>query len=291
MGRPLIIEVRINEYAMRNANPNVPWLPEEIARDCAEIREAGAAIVHIHARHPDGSPDFAAETYGRAIKQIRAESDILIAPTMGQIHVSGDETRFQHYIALKQAGLAPDFVPIDAGTTNIDRFDPVTNSFDTKHKIYLNPTATVEKFIHWTQDLGLREQMFAWTIPMLRTAQAFYRMGILKGPVHQTFLLTEGGLLGGHPGTEAGLRAFLDLLDPAVPMVWSAGCKEGNLLAIAPYVLQSGGHLSIGLGDYGYRELGTPRNVDVVREVVRLAKQYDRTPVDPADVKSMLGMA
>ncbi|MFG1396304.1 beta-keto acid cleavage family enzyme [Roseixanthobacter pseudopolyaromaticivorans] len=290
MGRPLIIEVRVNEYAMRHSNPNVPWTPDEISRDCNEIREAGAAVVHFHARKEDGSPAFDAESYAASIRKIRAGSDILIAPTMGQIHVSGDATRFQHYVALEKMGLKPDFVPIDTGTTNIDRFDFSTNTFDTKHKVYLNTTETVERFIGWTHDLGMREQLFAWTVPMLRTGQALYRMGLLKTPVHQTFLLTEGGILGGHPGTVAGLKPFIELLDPAVPMIWSVGCKEGDLLGLVPYILQNGGHISIGLGDYGYRELGMPRNVDVVRKVVELARQYDRTPVTPDGVKELLGM-
>ena len=55
--RKVIIELRCNEYAMRDANPHVPWTPEEIARDAAEAREAGAAILHYHAREPEtGAP-------------------------------------------------------------------------------------------------------------------------------------------------------------------------------------------------------------------------------------------
>ncbi len=57
--KKLIIEVRVNEYAMRDENPNVPWTPDEIARDAAAIQAAGASILHFHARKPDGSPDHA----------------------------------------------------------------------------------------------------------------------------------------------------------------------------------------------------------------------------------------
>ncbi len=54
--KKLIIEARVNEYMMRDANPNVPWTPDEIARAAAEAREAGASIVNYHARNADGSP-------------------------------------------------------------------------------------------------------------------------------------------------------------------------------------------------------------------------------------------
>jgi 3-keto-5-aminohexanoate cleavage enzyme len=52
--KKLIIEVRINEYEMRQANPHVPWTAQEIAADAAACREAGASIVHFHARTAEG---------------------------------------------------------------------------------------------------------------------------------------------------------------------------------------------------------------------------------------------
>ena len=54
MPRKMILEARINEYAMRDQNPHVPWTPDEIADTAARCREAGASIVHFHARNPDG---------------------------------------------------------------------------------------------------------------------------------------------------------------------------------------------------------------------------------------------
>ena len=61
--KKLIIEARVNEYMMREHNPHVPWTPAEIAEAAAEAREAGASIVHFHARNPDGYPAHAYETY------------------------------------------------------------------------------------------------------------------------------------------------------------------------------------------------------------------------------------
>ena len=81
--KKLILEARINEYMSRDLNPNVPWLPEEIGEDAARCREEGASVVHFHARNADGSPDHSAVTYSRAIREVRARSDILIHPTLG----------------------------------------------------------------------------------------------------------------------------------------------------------------------------------------------------------------
>ena len=62
MPSKMILEARINEYAMRDQNPHVPWTPDEIADTAARCREAGASIVHFHARNPDGSPNTAHTT-------------------------------------------------------------------------------------------------------------------------------------------------------------------------------------------------------------------------------------
>ena len=56
MQKKLIITVRVNEYAPRNKNKNIPFTPDEIAETAAECRAAGASIIHFHARNPDGSP-------------------------------------------------------------------------------------------------------------------------------------------------------------------------------------------------------------------------------------------
>ena len=79
--KKLIIEMRLNEYELRNRN--VPWTAEELAQDAAACREAGASIVHFHARKADGSPAFDYESYRDVIAAIRASSDVLIHPTLG----------------------------------------------------------------------------------------------------------------------------------------------------------------------------------------------------------------
>ena len=81
--KKMIIEARINEYAMRDDNPHVPWTPDEIAETAARCHAEGASIVHFHARNPDGSPLHGPEIYSEIIRKIRARCDILVHPTLG----------------------------------------------------------------------------------------------------------------------------------------------------------------------------------------------------------------
>ena len=60
----VVVEVRVNEYTMRDKNPHVPWSPDEIAADAASCVEAGASIIHYHARDPvTGAPSTDVELY------------------------------------------------------------------------------------------------------------------------------------------------------------------------------------------------------------------------------------
>ena len=68
----LIIEARVNEFMMRErGNAHVPFTSEEITADAIACRNAGAAVLHFHARKPDGAPDHATETYAKVVRSIR----------------------------------------------------------------------------------------------------------------------------------------------------------------------------------------------------------------------------
>ena len=67
----VIIEARINEYNMRGVNPNVPWKVEEIVEEAQRVREAGASILHFHARTDTGGAVNNPEIYGEIIRRIQ----------------------------------------------------------------------------------------------------------------------------------------------------------------------------------------------------------------------------
>jgi uncharacterized protein (DUF849 family) len=127
-------------------------------------------------------------------------------------------------------------------------------------------------------------------VPFIRSIEAFVDAGFIDEPVLAGIVLTEGGLHGGHPGTVKGLEAMIDFLPPKRRVEWSVMVKHGNALAVAVAALERGGHISIGLGDYPYRELGMPTNADVVKEVARMARSIGREPARPAEVRSMLAL-
>jgi uncharacterized protein (DUF849 family) len=287
----LIIEVRVNEYAMRGENPNVPWTPEEIGRDARAAQDAGASVIHFHARRPDGSPAHGIDDYAAAIRAIRANSDLLINPTLGQITRGGTLERIAHLEAF--AGdpvLQPEIVGLDPGSTNIDVFDAAAGRFLTDDKVYVNAHATLLAFTRRFAEIGIKPALACWSFPFVRSAAALIDLGRAGDPAYVLLVHGEGGQLGAHPATPEGLRAYTDHLPRGARVAWSVCCKAGNLFPLAMTAIATGGHVAIGIGDYAYPELGHPGNADLVHEVARLARLVGRPVATPAEARAILGL-
>jgi 3-keto-5-aminohexanoate cleavage enzyme len=269
----------------------VPWTAEEIGRDARAIRDAGASILHFHARKPDGTPAHATEDYAAAIRAIRANSDLLVHPTLGQITLAGQEERMRHIVELsKDRALRPDIAAIDTGSTNIDVYDARAKAFRTANKVYVNAHDTLMLFCRLLRECGVKPCFSAWTSPFLRTADALLDMDLVGEPAYALLVHCEGGILGGHPANSYGLRAFRDHLPQDRHIEWTVCCKEGNLFPAAMTAIAEGGHVAIGIGDYAYPELGQPTNADLVREIVHMAKLVGREVATPEEARQMLGM-
>lgn len=289
--KKLIIEVRVNEYAMRDGNVHVPWTADELGHDAVAILEAGAAVIHFHARQDDGAPSFVSEDYVAAARAIRHRSDLIMSPTLGQINVGGSQERIKHIVELAQhPDLKPELVAIDTGSANIDRYDAVAKKFLSVNKVYENSHETLMLFCKEFSRLGVRPVISAWNGPFLRSGTALMEMGLIPEPAYALLVHCEGGLLGGHPATTNGLSAFLSHLPTDRRIEWTVCCKHGNLFPVAMQAILSGGHVSIGLGDYGYPELDQPTNAELVTEVVRLARLVGREVATPDEARTILGL-
>ncbi|MGL4324299.1 MAG: 3-keto-5-aminohexanoate cleavage protein [Beijerinckiaceae bacterium] len=277
---------------MRDAgNPHVPYSADEIAADAAACRAAGASIVHFHGRSPDGAPDYSRDNYADCVQKIRAASDILVHPTLGYANLDATAAdRISHILSLAKNPLtAPHFAPLDMGSLNVDRYNPQARRFETTHMVYQNSTQTLQHFAEALHGTGVKPYLVCWNIGFLRYAEAFLDMGLIEEPAFFLLCLTDNAFLGGHPGTLKGLQAFLDFLPQNRRVQWAVLNFGGNLLPLAGAIIAQGGHISIGLGDYAYSELGQPTNAELVQRVVALARDAGRDIATPAEAKAMLG--
>jgi 3-keto-5-aminohexanoate cleavage enzyme len=295
MERPvkkMILEARINEYAMRDENPHVPWTPDEIAESAARCREAGASIVHFHARNPDGSPAHTVEIYAETIRKIRERCDILVHPTLGWFsndHDPAGRTRCVTTLAQDPA-TKPDFAPIDTGSVNLELFDPGTKTFHHADRVYTNRTDTLETYAREFLAAGIKPVLTCWSIGFLRRAAALIEMGLVSEPAYFLLNMTDGPYITGHPGTEAGLEAHLRFLPEGRRLEWVSNVVGGDLLSLTKMSAERGGHIAPGIGDFAYRDLGCPPNEEVIRRAGEVARACGREIATPDDVREMLEM-
>lgn len=288
----MIIEARINEYAMRQDNPHVPWTPDEIAETAARCREAGASIVHFHARKPDGSPEHSVQVYAEIIRKIRAKSDILIHPTLGWF--SNDEDPIARTTCVttlaKDPATKPDFAPIDTGTINLDAYDPATQTFSHADRVYKNRTDTLERYARDFRAAGIKPIMVCWSVGFVRRAAALIDMGLVEEPTYFLMNMTDGHWITGHPGTAAGLEALTRFLPEGRRLEWASNVVGGDLLKLTTLSAECGGHIAPGIGDYPYRELGSPSNEAVVSMAVAMARKAGREVASVQDTRELLGL-
>ena len=289
----LIVEVRINEYASRKHNANVPFSPEEICEEAVKCWREGASIIHYHARDPKtGGPSAQAEMYADTARRIKDKTDLLVMPTLGAWTLPSPDARMSHIIEMaKDPAAKPDFAPIDMGTSNVDVWDSRRKTFLTDDTVYMNPTKTLRYFAETIRASGVRPYMALWNVSAIRTTEAFVHAGVFETPLYAGIVLSEGGLFAGNPGTVRGLQAMADFIPAHLKCQWSVMCVGGNLFPLVGVTIERGGHLAIGLGDYPYTEIGTPRNAELVERVVEMAHQIGREVATPSEARKLLGLA
>lgn len=286
----IIIEARINEYQMRDVNPNVPWSVDEIVENAVAARNAGAAILHFHARCEDGSPDNTPETYARIIRAVRKETDILILPTLG--FNSNDKSGKERFKIISRISenpeTRPDLIPLDTGSVNLERYDEKNKRFENQDSVYMNPTDVLIYSAKEAMKYGIKAKMTCWDMGFVRRGRIMVEQGLISSPGYFLFHLTEGHMITGHPCTKIGVDSLRSVLPEN--SIWSVNCVGGNLFKVIPYVVANGGNVAIGIGDYHYKEFGCPTNEELVRKVVDIARDAGREPATPKEVRMLLGM-
>ncbi len=154
--------------------------------------------------------------------------------------------------------------------------------------MYHNPVSALRYLAEVIVKAGVRPAAVLWSIGSARLLGAFIEMGVLAEPVYAELTLSQT-LLATHPGTVRGLQALVDFLPAGMRGEWSVLSVGGSLLPLVQAAVEAGGHLALGLGDYHYRELGTPTNAELVAEVVGILRSLGRRPATPGEVRAALG--
>jgi len=293
--RKLIVQVRVNEGQMREANPHVPYSPEDIAQTVAECWRAGASVVHWHAREPEsGAMSTDVALYAEAARLIKRECDIVLFPTLGANALPTVQERIAHIVEMaKDPATRPDCVPADMITTNMDIYDAAQKRYVTPgDRIYLNTTNMLRELCESTQAVGVRPVAMMWNIAGIRLTRTFIEMGLMHEPLMCEFTTFGDGFEEfGHPATIQGLQALVDFIPEGADWHWMVSTIGANPFPLYAYAIAKGGHVAVGLGDHPYPEFGHPTNAKLVERVVQMARSMGREISTSAEVRALFGFA
>ena len=282
---PLLLEVAINGGRGKHPNAAVPVGTDEIVADASACLDAGAQIVHHHTDDSILAARHGATAYLEAWRQIRrTHPDAILYPTMGS---GGSHTtiaeRYAHVEELADAGELS-LAIIDPGSVNLAPLDdsgvPLPIDF-----VYQNTYADVAYMSDACVRRDLAAHVSIFEPGFLATMLAWRRAG--RFPFAKVQLYFGGPeLCFGLPPTVKALDAYLEMLEGS-ELPWMVGVIGGDCAAtVAAEAVSRGGHVRVGLEDYfGPRR---PGNLELVGEIVEMAKKLGRRLATPGEAAGML---
>lgn len=282
----LIITAAITggEYVTRQMTPYVPCTVEEVAEEAYKCWEAGASVVHLHAKDPETGgpvpdPRKANEILREYVKEIRKRCDILINVTTGGGRgippLQGKEL---DEVIRERLTLGQDLSSLNMGTLNV-WVDPVTDYH------FVNTTALIERWAKFMLEAGVKPELEIYDTGMINTSIIMMERGVLKEPLYFQFVMV------GRTGMSPTVRALQYSVD-CIPegSVWSV-CALGKWeIPMATAAILLGGHVRVGLEDNIYLKKGVlaKSNVELVEKVVRIATELGREIATPNDARRIL---
>lgn len=280
-------------------SPHLPITPEQIAEAAVGAAEAGAAIIHLHARNPqNGQPTQDPEMFRRFLPQIRQKTDAVINLTTGGSPTMGIEERLQPALQLK-----PEVASLNMGSMNFGLYPMLARYKEWKYdweqpylagsddRVFKNTFKDIEHILTACAKNQTRFEIECYDVGHLYTALHFLERGIVKPPL---FIQGVFGLLGGiGPHTEdiAHMKRTADRLfgDQYVFSVLGAG---RNQMPTATQSLLMGGNVRVGLEDSLWDGPGhlAETNAAQVRRIRSIIEALSLEVATPDEARTMLGL-
>jgi len=259
-------------------SPHLPVTAQEIADAAIGAAEAGAAIVHLHARNPkDGRPDQSPEAFAPFLKVIKQRSGCVVNITTGGAATMTVEERVKPAAVFK-----PEVASLNMGTMNFGLFPMLARFKDFKHdwekpylessreRMFKNTFTDIEYILKTCAGNGTRFEIECYDIGHLYTLAHFVDRGIVKPPL---FVQSVFGILGGigpHPEDVAHMKRTADRLF-GDSYHWSVLGAGRNQLPIAAMSAAMGGNVRVGLEDSLW--IGPGKLAESNAQQVRAARQ------------------
>lgn len=281
-------------------SPYLPVTAEAIAGQAIGAAEAGAAILHLHARNPEtGQPSAALEHYMAFLPAIKAGTDAVVNLTTGGSAVMTLEQRLAAPLAAK-----PEMCSLNMGSMNFALYPMLGKRTEWLHDweepflrnsddlVFKNTPRDIEAVLtQMGQERGARFEFECYDISHLYMLRHFVDRGLIQTPMFIQFVM---GVLGGIPAEPehlAYLKQTADSLfgDDYMFSVLAAGRQQ---MAMARLGATMGGHVRVGLEDNLYIDRGqlAKSNAEQVEKVREIVETVGRPVATPDEARAMLGL-
>jgi uncharacterized protein (DUF849 family) len=269
-------------------HPGLPCTPEQIATAALESAKAGAAVAHIHVRHPDGRPSMELAHYRETVDRIRQNNSELIinlttgpggrfVPSKDDPRVAGPGStlvhplkRVEHIVELK-----PDIATLDL------------NTMWSGSAAVLNPPENVTIMANEIQKAGSKPELEVFDSGDIQLAHALLAQGVLKSP--PLFQIVMGVRYGFISTPQTLMYAQSLLPNDAMWAAFAIGRWEFPMLATAWFL---GGHVRVGMEDNVYISKGklTPSNAALCEKAVRILDDMGAELATAKEARAILGL-
>ena len=267
--------------ANRDQCPGIPYTPEDYAKEARRAYDAGAAVLHIHARYADGRPSYRVEEYRDITQAILAEvPDVIINFSTGAVGIPMEE-RVHHVTALK-----PELGALNMGSMNYAKYSSKRKDFVFQF-VFSNPFEDIRFLLDRMNQVNVKPECECFDTGHVASVEPLIDMGLLEPPVQFSLIL---GVLGGAPPRAETLQHMSTLVPQGSTWeVIGISRKQWSLVAAAASL---GGNVRVGLEDNFYVPSGemASSNGDLVETAAQLVELAGRTVASPSEARRILSL-
>ncbi len=270
MEKLIITAALTGNVPTREMTPHVPLTPAEIAADVRRCAEAGASLVHIHARDAEGRPTLDMTVFKETVGRIKREApEIIIQLSTGARAGRDWEAR------ANPVRLLPEMASFTTGSNNLPGI------------VYENAPDFLLFLAGVFQDTGVKPEIEVFEAGMINNAMFLVKKGLLAMPLHFDFVL---GAPGAMPGTVRNLVFLADTLPPGA--TWTVAGIGPAEIPLATAAIAMGGHVRVGIEDNLHLPDGAlATNAQLVQTAATIARTMGRQIATPAEARQILSLA
>lgn len=253
----------------RKQTPFLPITAQEIGGEAARCRDAGASVIHLHVREPDGSPTQASHRFEEAIDAIGERTDCIIQTSTGGAVGMGIDERAQ---PLK---CKPEMATLNCGSLNFG------------DDVFVNTRPQIRDLAGRITQAGSVAELECYEVGHVEEGLALHAEGALHGPMHFQFVL---GVPGGLGAKEEHVKYMISLLPPG--STWGVAAVGRFQKPMTELAMRLGGHARVGLEDNIYLSKGVlaEGSAPLVGRAADYAKSVGRTVASPKRARELLGL-